>query len=231
MLAGLFLITGLAGIGFPGTVGFVGLELLVKGTIQAHALVGATVVIVAALNGLAVMRLYFRIFTGRPHVASIDLSVRPAERISVLVVTALILGAACIPSPALRPAPMRPPCLPSLAPGSNAKLYNLVEPMTSQSSDSRQLDVLAGDLARGAGTGPVGRPVEPPLVEAPAPLADSLGGNTELGGDVLVVQAVGAGQNDPGALSQLLVALGSAGPGLQALALAAGEDRFGFASA
>ena len=35
MLAALFLITGLASIGFPGTAGFVGLELLVEGAIQA----------------------------------------------------------------------------------------------------------------------------------------------------------------------------------------------------
>jgi NADH-quinone oxidoreductase subunit M len=99
MLAALFLITGLASIGFPGTAGFVGLELLVNGTVQANPLVGATVVIVAALNGLAVMHAYFRIFTGRPHVASIDLVVRPAERISVLVLTALILGGGLYPQP------------------------------------------------------------------------------------------------------------------------------------
>ncbi len=97
MLAALFLITGLASIGFPGTAGFVGLELLVDGTVQAHPLVGATVVIVAALNGLAVMHAYFRIFTGRPHVASIDLRIRPAERISVLILTALILGGGLYP--------------------------------------------------------------------------------------------------------------------------------------
>lgn len=99
LLAALFLITGLASIGFPGTVGFVGLELLVDGTIQAVPLVGVGVVIVAALNGLAVMHAYFRIFTGRPHAASIDLRVRPAERISVLILIALILGGGLYPQP------------------------------------------------------------------------------------------------------------------------------------
>lgn len=92
LLAALFLITGLASIGFPGTVGFVSLELLVEGAIQAFPLAGASVVVVAALNGLAVMHAYFRIFTGKPHVASIDLRVRPAERVSVLVLIAPILG-------------------------------------------------------------------------------------------------------------------------------------------
>jgi NADH-quinone oxidoreductase subunit M len=99
MLAALFLLTGLASIGFPGTAGFVGLELLIEGVIQAQPLEGAVVVIVAALNGLAVMHAYFRIFTGKPHVASIDLSIRPAERVSVLVLTALILGGGLYPQP------------------------------------------------------------------------------------------------------------------------------------
>lgn len=99
MLAALFVLTGLASIGFPGTAGFVGLELLVEGAVQAQPLEGAVVVIVAALNGLAVMHAYFRIFTGKPHVASIDLRVRPAEQISVLVLTALILGGGLYPQP------------------------------------------------------------------------------------------------------------------------------------
>ncbi len=99
LLAAFFLLTGLASIGFPGTAGFVGLELLVEGVVQAQPLEGAVVVIVAALNGLAVMHAYFRIFTGKPHVASIDLRVRPPERISVLVLTALILGGGLYPQP------------------------------------------------------------------------------------------------------------------------------------
>lgn len=99
MLAALFLITGLASIGFPGTAGFVGLELLVDATVQAHPLVGVSVVIVAALNGLAVMQAYFRIFCGRPHIASIDLGIRPAERASVFVLIALIVGGGLYPQP------------------------------------------------------------------------------------------------------------------------------------
>jgi NADH-quinone oxidoreductase subunit M len=99
MLAVLYLITGLASIGFPGTSGFVGLELLFEGALQAHPLVGTLVVMVTALNGLAVMQVYFRIFTGKPHLSSIDLSVRRAERIAVLVLTALIVGGGLFPQP------------------------------------------------------------------------------------------------------------------------------------
>jgi NADH-quinone oxidoreductase subunit M len=90
-LAALFLLTGLASIGFPGTAGFVGLELLVEGVIQVWPIAGAFVVIVAALNGLAVMYAYFLIFTGRPHTSTIDLRIRPSERIAVLILAAMIL--------------------------------------------------------------------------------------------------------------------------------------------
>jgi NADH-quinone oxidoreductase subunit M len=99
MLAAFFLLTGLASVGFPGTAGFVGLELLVEGTARAGTLAGAAVVTVAALNGLAVMHAYFRIFAGKHHTTAIDLHVRPAERVAVLVLTALILGGGLHPQP------------------------------------------------------------------------------------------------------------------------------------
>lgn len=100
MLAALFLLTGLASIGFPGTAGFVGLDLLVDGTI-ALPLVGATVVIVVALNGLAVLHAYFRTFTGKQLVSSIDLGVRPPERVAVLVLAAAIFGGGLYPQPGI----------------------------------------------------------------------------------------------------------------------------------
>ena len=68
-----------------------GLELLVEGVIQVLPIAGALVVIVAALNGLAVMYAYVLIFTGRPHSSTIDLRIRPSERIAVLILTAMIL--------------------------------------------------------------------------------------------------------------------------------------------
>lgn len=92
MLAVFFLLTGLASIGFPGTVGFIGAELLVEGVIGAYPLIGALVVVAAALNGIAVLHAYFRLFTGAEHTASISLVSRPNERIAVWVLSALILG-------------------------------------------------------------------------------------------------------------------------------------------
>ncbi len=98
-LAALFLVTGLASIGFPGTVGFIGAELLVDGAVQVYPLVGIAIVLAAALNGLAVLQTYFRVFTGTQHPASIDLQVRLPERVAVLVLTGLILGGGLYPQP------------------------------------------------------------------------------------------------------------------------------------
>jgi NADH-quinone oxidoreductase subunit M len=98
-LGALFLITGLASIGFPGTIGFIGAELLVEGAMQAGPLVGIALVITAALNGLAVLHAYFRVFTGTHHTSSIDLRSRPPEVIAVLALSALIIGGGLYPQP------------------------------------------------------------------------------------------------------------------------------------
>lgn len=100
-LAVLFLITGLAAIGFPGTAGFVGGELLVEGAVQIYPLMGVAVVVVAALNGIAVLRAYFRIFTGARRPVTVDLRLRPPERMAVLALIFLIIGGGLYPQPAV----------------------------------------------------------------------------------------------------------------------------------
>jgi NADH-quinone oxidoreductase subunit M len=99
MLGILFLVTGLGSIGFPGTLGFVGTELLLEGVRRIYPLVGTAIVVAAALNGLAVLHAYFRVFTGVRHVTSIDLRLRWPEQIAVLIFTALILGGGLYPQP------------------------------------------------------------------------------------------------------------------------------------
>jgi NADH-quinone oxidoreductase subunit M len=98
-LAVFFLVTGLASIGFPGTVGFVGVELLVEGAVNVDPVVGMLVVLVTALNGIAVLHAYFRLFTGTRHTTTVSLRSRWPERFAVLVLTALILGGGLIPQP------------------------------------------------------------------------------------------------------------------------------------
>lgn len=101
-LSGLFLLTGLSSIGFPGTVGFIGTELLIEGAIEIYPLVGFTVVIAAALNGIAVVKAYFYVFTGETNQSSISMSCRPAERITILIVVVLIIGGGIIPQPGVK---------------------------------------------------------------------------------------------------------------------------------
>ena len=96
-LAALFLLTGLASIGFPGTVGFVGIELLVEGAVEVYPGVGLTIVLAAALNGIAILLAYFRIFTGRRGSTSFSLAARPAERVAILILTVLIFGGGLYP--------------------------------------------------------------------------------------------------------------------------------------
>lgn len=101
-LAVLFLITGLASVGFPGTVGFVGSELLIDGTIAVQPLVGVAIVVSTALNGLAIMAAYFRLFTGRRRTVYAHLRGRPLERLAVLLFVLLILGGGIFPQPGVR---------------------------------------------------------------------------------------------------------------------------------
>ncbi|RIK82827.1 MAG: oxidoreductase [Planctomycetota bacterium] len=101
MLAAFFLITGLASIGFPGTIGFVGAELLIEGAVDVYPLVGMAVVIAAALNGVAVLRAYTKLFTGRRYHPSVSLKCRGPERTAVLTLTLLIFGGGIVPQPGL----------------------------------------------------------------------------------------------------------------------------------
>jgi NADH-quinone oxidoreductase subunit M len=102
VLAISFLAMGLACTGFPGTLGFVGQELLVDGAVDVFPVMGFAVVIASALTGLAVLRMYFSLFCGRPEVLahpSLRLGLRPREAwMFVALVTALI-GLGLVPRP------------------------------------------------------------------------------------------------------------------------------------
>jgi hypothetical protein len=70
VLAISFLALGLACTGFPGTLGFVGQELLVDGAVDMFPVMGFAIVMASALTGLAVLRMYFSLFCGRSDVLS-----------------------------------------------------------------------------------------------------------------------------------------------------------------
>lgn len=66
MLGATFVIFGVGAVGFPGTFGFVGQELLIDGTVKDFPSFAFAYVLASALGGLAVMRMYFALFTGAP---------------------------------------------------------------------------------------------------------------------------------------------------------------------
>ncbi len=98
-LAVCFLLTGLASVGFPATLGFISTELLVDSAVELNPFVGFCVVVAAALNGIAVVRAYFYLFTGARHVSTVSLQIGMRERIAVLTLATLILGGGLFPQP------------------------------------------------------------------------------------------------------------------------------------
>lgn len=96
-LAVCFLITGLAVVGFPGTSGFVSVELLVDEAVGAHIGFGVVVVLIAALNGISVVRAYLLLFTGRKHTTGVSLGITPRESAAVLTLVALIFIGGLLP--------------------------------------------------------------------------------------------------------------------------------------
>jgi NADH-quinone oxidoreductase subunit M len=98
MLAISFLVLGLACTGFPGTLGFIGEEMLVSGATEAFPVLGFCVVAAGALTGLAVMRMYFSLFCGRGDVGPQLRSLR-SERIVFGALAALLIAAGLVPGP------------------------------------------------------------------------------------------------------------------------------------
>jgi len=102
MLAISFLTLGLACTGFPGTLGFVGQELLVEGAVDAFPVMGFAVVIASALTGLAVLRMYFSLFCGRadpPVHASLGLGLTRREAWTFVALVVALVGFGVAPRP------------------------------------------------------------------------------------------------------------------------------------
>jgi NADH-quinone oxidoreductase subunit M len=102
VLAMSFLALGLACTGFPGTLGFVGQELLVDGAVDMFPVMGFAVVVASALTGLAVLRMYFSLFCGRPEVLahpSLRLGLRPREAWTFVALVTALIGLGLAPRP------------------------------------------------------------------------------------------------------------------------------------
>lgn len=101
-LAVCFLLTGLASVGFPGTLGFIGTELLVDGAVEAYPYIGVAVILAAALNGIGMVQTYFKLFTGRRYSSTVSLQISQRERFAVLLLAALILIGGLFPQANVR---------------------------------------------------------------------------------------------------------------------------------
>jgi NADH-quinone oxidoreductase subunit M len=102
LLAISFLAMGLACTGFPGTLGFIGQELLVDGAVDVFPVMGFGVVIASALTGLAVLRMYFSLFCGRSAVLahpSLRLGLKPREAWTFVALVTALIGFGLAPRP------------------------------------------------------------------------------------------------------------------------------------
>lgn len=102
LLAASFLVLGLASAGFPGTLGFVGAELLIDGAVSAHPHVGFALVLASALNGITVVRMYGVLFSGARDRTPASMVLRRRELLGLLVLVALLLAAGLTPRPIVR---------------------------------------------------------------------------------------------------------------------------------
>jgi NADH-quinone oxidoreductase subunit M len=97
-LAVSFLVLGLACTGFPGTLGFIGQEMLVEGAVREFPALGFFVLAAAALTGLAVLRMYFSLFCGaRSTSFGLRRMLLRRERLAFGALTVLLVAGGLLP--------------------------------------------------------------------------------------------------------------------------------------
>lgn len=90
-LAVCFLVMCLAIANFPGTLGFVGGEMLVRGAVESFPALGVLAVLAGAMNGLAAMRMYFSLFCGKRD-SGAHLKLGRAEGLGFAAAALVLLG-------------------------------------------------------------------------------------------------------------------------------------------
>jgi NADH-quinone oxidoreductase subunit M len=102
LLAISFLAMGLACTGFPGTLGFIGQELLVDGAVDVFPVMGFALVIASALTGLAILRMYVSLFCGRSDVLAhpnLRFGLKPREAWTFVALVVALIGLGIAPRP------------------------------------------------------------------------------------------------------------------------------------
>jgi NADH-quinone oxidoreductase subunit M len=90
----IFLLFGLAFATFPGSPGSTGLELLLAGTMEQYPTLSLTLFAMLTFNGIAIVRIYFRIFCGKKTQAAPHLKVLGREKfaLALLFLPLLLVG-------------------------------------------------------------------------------------------------------------------------------------------
>ena len=100
VLAGVFLVSGLATIALPGLSGFVPEYLVIMGTFTVHRAFALVAVLAVILAAIYILLPYQRIFTGpKPDVAVPDLG--PREKTVAGILVAAMLGLGFFPAPVI----------------------------------------------------------------------------------------------------------------------------------
>lgn len=102
LLATSFLVLGLACAGFPGTLGFVGQELLVDGAVRSFPALGFLTIGASALTGLAVLRMYYSLFCGSRRPERRLLRLKRREALIFGAVTTLLVAGGLAPRAIVR---------------------------------------------------------------------------------------------------------------------------------
>lgn len=97
-LAASFLVLGLASVGFPGTLGFVGQEALYDASLLDFPHLGILVALATALNGITVLRAYFALFCGAPSKPSATEHLSRHELIACVLLLLALIGVGLAPS-------------------------------------------------------------------------------------------------------------------------------------
>ncbi len=96
-LAVFHLIAVLALVGFPGTLGFVGEDLLLHGVIAEHPLIGIGLPVATALSAVNALRMHSRLFWGPRSIAPSTGDARPHESFGMLVFTLFLVVGGLLP--------------------------------------------------------------------------------------------------------------------------------------
>ncbi|MBL8207422.1 MAG: hypothetical protein JNM09_24530, partial [Blastocatellia bacterium] len=87
----------------PLTLGFPAEDLLLQGTLATNSTLGVVLPIVTALNAFSVVRLFARLFLGRPTAAAHDLAdALPRERWILTAALLFLLLGGLFPAPLIR---------------------------------------------------------------------------------------------------------------------------------